>query len=43
MERNGGIMAVRWRHDYLRRNGVKEKSRDGGNHHNSGLKGTRRL
>lgn len=36
-------MAVYRRHDYLRRDGIKEKSRDGGNHHDSGLKGTRRL
>ena len=35
MERNGGIMAVYRRHDYLRRNRIKEKSRDGGNHHDS--------
>lgn len=35
MERNRGFMAVYWRHDYLRRNCIKEKSRDGGNRHDS--------
>lgn len=35
MEGNGGIMAVRRRHAYFRRNRIKKKSRDGGNHHDS--------
>ena len=35
MEGNGNVVAVYRRHDYLRSDCIKEKSRDGGNHHDS--------
>lgn len=35
MEGNSSPMAAHWRHAHFCRNCIKEKSRDGGNHHDS--------